>query len=56
MVRVLKDYDEILTENGPLRLIKGASHYIRRWVCVWLLIRIVFVTSLLVPVGRMWRS
>lgn len=30
MVRVLKDYGEILVENGMLRLIKGGTHYLRR--------------------------
>jgi GINS complex subunit 1 len=30
MIRVLKDYGEILVENGMLKLIKGGTHYLRR--------------------------
>ncbi len=30
-VRVLENFGEVMTENGPLVLVKGATHYIRRF-------------------------
>jgi GINS complex subunit 1 len=29
-VRVLENFGEVMTENGPIVLVKGASHFIRR--------------------------
>ncbi len=29
-VRVVENYGEVMTENGPIVLVKGATHYIRR--------------------------